>query len=107
MKHFTVIACSEKLVTIHNIAVHIREDLGPSLLHASPTELPMLNTRERRTTRVKTLKLERSIDYHQLSGKVGEFENSWVENQNSAVNYSLKQEKSNRNNDHRVIIKEH
>ena len=42
---------------------------------------------------------------HQLSGKVMEFEHSWVENPNSAHNQLFfKQKKGNRNNDHRVMI---
>ena len=84
VERFTAAQCSEKLVTMHNESLRIREDLGPSLLYASPAELPTLNNRigryllfnaqstreghirattleERGTTLVKTLKRERSI----------------------------------------------
>ena len=40
--------CSEMLVTTHNVSLRIREDLGPSLLHASPAEHPTYNNREKR-----------------------------------------------------------
>ena len=32
---------------MHNMSLLIREDLGPSLLHASPAELPVHNDREK------------------------------------------------------------
>ena len=47
IERFTVTLCSEKLVTTQNASLRIREDLGPSLLHASPAELPMHNNREK------------------------------------------------------------
>ena len=47
VERFTVTPCSEKLVTTHNVSLRIREDLGPSLLHASPAELPTHNNREK------------------------------------------------------------
>ena len=46
VERFTETPCSEKLVTTHNISLRIREDLGPSLLHASPAELPTHSNRE-------------------------------------------------------------
>ena len=52
IKRFTVTQCSKKLVTMHNVLLRIREDLGPSLLHASLTELPTHN-KGRGTTHVK------------------------------------------------------
>ena len=47
VERFTVTPCSEKLVTEHNVSPLIREGLGPSLLHALPTELPTHSNREK------------------------------------------------------------
>ena len=53
VERFTVTPCTEKLVNTHNVSLRIREDLGPSLLLASPAELPKHNNREENgTTRV-------------------------------------------------------
>ena len=68
---FTVTSCSEKLVTTatHNVSLNIREDLGPSLLHASPAELPTHNNTEngdyscKNLESVKILKWERSMSW--------------------------------------------
>ena len=62
VERFTVTACSKKLVITHNVSLRIRKDLGPSLLHALPAELPMHN-RERGDYFCKktTLKWERSM----------------------------------------------
>ena len=51
----TVTLCSEKLVTAHNVRLLIREDLGPSLLHSSPAELPMHNNGEKGDDSCQTL----------------------------------------------------
>ena len=61
VERFTVTLYSEKLVTIHNVSLCIRDDLGPSLLHASLAELPTHNNRVNGTIRVTTLKWELSI----------------------------------------------
>ena len=47
VERFTVTLCSKKLVITHNVSLRIQEDLGPSLLHASPDELPTHNNREK------------------------------------------------------------
>ena len=47
VERFTVTPCNEKLVTAHIVSLRIREDLGPSILHASPAEIPMHNNREK------------------------------------------------------------
>ena len=43
VERFTATSCSEKLVTTHNVSLRIREDLGPSLLHASQAQVPTHN----------------------------------------------------------------
>ena len=49
--------CSEKLVTMHKVSLRIREDLGPSLLHASPLELPMHTNKEKGDYSCKNLEM--------------------------------------------------
>ena len=57
VERFTVTPFSETLVTTHNVSLRIREDLGPSLLHASPAELPTHNNREKRDYSCKNLEM--------------------------------------------------
>ena len=47
VERFTVTPRSEKLVTTHNVSLRIQKALGPSLLHASPAEVPTHNNREK------------------------------------------------------------
>ena len=46
---------------MHNVSLRIREDLGPSLLHACRLNSPCITIEKRGTTRVKTWKWERLI----------------------------------------------
>ena len=57
VERFTVTPRGEKLVTTHNISLRIREDLSPSLLHASPAELPTHNDREKVDYSCKNLEM--------------------------------------------------